>query len=694
MTWQFSPELSGTNAYSFLFIFVLLTRVSAIFDKHWCTEVIQSNININNNDLFFPRTFSTITEKSEFGAIGEGLISYSRSTIQFSEASGQMAVESESHDESFSAFADSKLNVCLLHQTKNRQCVKTTQPCDAIGQFTENLRLDQENVSLKSAREILGWPGSRVKTVVKIGLGQTRDINSILYVSCESVENSTATVISQWHFLDVRKYKLKGYKPVLLMSRHQTEDTNYYGPVRTVQTDFVDFKQTRKDNFLPSLEQVDSKCISDNMRDVKKTIPIPPTRFSCIKETRIGHTGGNIERAREVETLYYNYDAQWFHFDTYLTSVTQDEEAEVRFTEDFNTKVRYEICNTGKWCKTFPTLSRAGHTDPDGITRMETPSEFWTINPDTAVYLGEADIRGVPCDAWRVGLPERSSYENITFTLFLATKKWLKRRRLSVESFFPLELTEQNTSHIKYYSYFAFKDTFRDFVPDISPCFNFNHSVGVGLILNTSFYNDIKDYLLQFEMNFRKSVLNVTGLESTLQVASIRAKPSLSDPQQTRISFKILGKAEISSYPRTVSNIREVGSATEAVEKLKRAVQEEKLELKYMLDSTEVHIKVMPESFYLLKDGSCVNYQDNSDETSVSGFSSGAVTAICIAVLVVTLAIGFLAVCVYKRRSEQNIHVANNTSDRPSSKTSFRRSVFGMGNHNVKTEEANWSWAF
>lgn len=674
----------------FLIFILLVPKVSANFDKYWCDSVVQSNLDLIKDEPFFPPAFSTLTERSEYGRISEGMLGYSRSYIQFSELSGQMAVESESRSGSFSAFVDSKLNVCLIHHAKDDQClVQTTRPCEAIRRLTKNLRLRGEKVSLMSARETLGLNQSRVKKAVKVGEGQTRGIESIIYVICEDINNGTATVVSQWFFLDNTKFKVKDNKPVLLMTRHQREEEEEYAPVRITQIDYSDFRQVQEDNFLPNLEHVNSKCISNNMKDVNKTIPIPPASFSCAKETRIGVAGVSIERIRDVEVLHYNYGANWFHIDTFLTFVNTDTETETQVTEDFNTNVRYEISNTGKWCKTFPStrLSRLDSGEPSPLNCMRSPLEFWKINPDTAVYLGEAEIRGVPCDAWRIGLPD--SDQNKTYTIFLATKKWLKKLELSIDTFFPLEYIEQTGPNVKHYSYFGFKDMFCDFVPDISPCFNSNHSVGVRFLLKTSYYTNIQNVYMLFENNLRKTVQNLLGLDSPLQVANIKARPSPADPTETRVSFKVLGKARLSfSFPRPKSNTRENGTAVDSVEKLKNIIKEGKFELKYTINSTEISAGALPDSFFLLREGVCEHHQDYVEEPHKAGYSHGSVAGICILVFLLALVMGYGAVYVHMRRSQKQLE---EEVKRPSSLISVTRSVFNMVN--VRTEEANWSWS-
>ncbi|GFS04531.1 hypothetical protein ElyMa_004659400 [Elysia marginata] len=639
---------------SLIILQLLLINISAAqvnFDRADFCAKLKLTHNDAESDVFFPDVYSVMTEKTEFGTIGEEPISHSLSTIQFSEASGQMAVESESHDESFSAFADSKSNLCLLHHIKNGQCVKTTQPCDTIRRLTENLRLDQESVILKSTREILGWPQGQLKTAIKVGPRQTRDIDSILYVSCEEVENNTATVISQWHFLDAGKYKLNGNKPVLLMSRRETVNKNA-SLVNAVQIDYLDLKQIQSDKVYTSLELPRSKCFSSSMQNENKKIPSPPNSFIAIKETTVGRASGSPDNARDVEILYYNYDARWFHFGTHLRSVANNTETWIKVTEDFNTQVRYEIWSTGKGCTMFPFLSRAGHSEPDGITRMKTPSEFWNINPDTAVYLGEYKIRDVPCDAWRVGLHEGDRYENITLTIFLATKKWLNRRGLPVDSFVPLEYIEETKNIIKSHSYFGLKDNSIYFVPDISPCFGLNHSVAVRLTLLTSFYKNIKSHGSQFELNFRKAVMQFSGIESSLQVANIRARPSVLAPGQTRVTFKVISLVKTNSNPPG-SQMHHKYSISDAAAKLKKAVKAGIFMLTQVINSEKILIKADPESFSLLKE--VEDFQDNDEKISSSGYSIGLVVGLCILVLVVGAAVGFASVCEYKRWSDRKL---------------------------------------
>ena len=670
--------------------------MSAIFDKYWCDDLIHGNTNIVDitNGVFFPRTFSAYSEIQGFGNGSEKLIQYSRSTIQFSEHSGQMFVQTTSHDHHFSAFVDSKLNVCLLHHESNGHCVKTKQPCEVIAELVGSVKLEEGKVRLKSARESLGWYPRWFQSVVKFDEAKTRGISSVSYVACQNIESSTDTTISQWHFLDTSQIKAKGNKPVLLMVRHQIEN-DVSAPIKSVQIEYTDFKQMKKDIHMSFLDRVDSDCISNNMKDVNKTIPTPPTTFSYIKETYVARADGDT-RGREVEAVYYNYGAAWLHYDAYLTSLNKGEVAnkEIRVTEDFITGIRYEISKAGKWCKTFPTLSGASYGNPNSSKKMKTPHEFWNINTASALYLGMTNIRGIPCDAWRIGLPDTDKYEKTRtiFTLFLATGKWLKRLRLPEESFLPIKSIEKSDSNVKYHSYFVFKDQLGYFTPDVSPCYNTNHSAGVRLILLTSFYKSIKNNPLEFERKFRKVVHDVSGIESALQVANIKARPSTEVPQETRVTFKILGRTGIP--PSSVgigSNNRGIVSTSEALTRLQKAVKEQKFEFRYGFHSSNRYIQAKPNSFLLLKEGMCEDHdQDDAEQISSSSFSAGAMAGLCLLAFVVGLMAGFGAMCGCKRKSCKKFTEIAENGKRPSSSASVNRSVFGI--LNLKTEEANWSW--
>ena len=653
---------------------LLLLEVSAVkveFDRAYCTEIKGDNQNSTNsgNVPDFPSAFSAIAEHSESIDSNEELTSLELLTLQYSKPNGEMFIETR--DGKSSLFVDSEQNMCLLLSQRNGQCVATKQSCDAL----TYLPLKNGKTTLKRAREFLGLDTIKLDTVVKLEKSQIRGINSIAYVACKNMQNSTATTISQWHFLDNSKLKSRNEGPVLLMTRYQVIDENS-ASVQNDQTDFIDFKEIQSDDkqFYIDVEHVD--CIFDNTKDVKKTIPKPPTTFSCIKETHVVLAGGN-DRDRDVETIHYNYDAAWFHSDAHLIPLDSGNRTEVKIkvTEDFFTGVQYEMSKLGKGCTVSSNLSKAGFKDSDGDFVMKTPTQFWNIDPDTTVYLGEVVIRGIPCDAWRVGFQNDNSNGNTTLTHFLANKKWLKKRRLPEHSFFPVQSIVKRESSVTHHSYFEFKEKFSYFVPDVSSCFNSNQSMSVRLILLTSFYKNIKSSSQKFELKFRKAVLDNSGMESILRVTNIRARPSFFVPFQTRVTFKILSKFKITSN-FTIPDVQITHYASEAVTKLKKAIVSGKFQLTQIIKSKNIVIKAEPYSFSLLK----YEYlsQDNDEEDTISGFSLGAVVGLCIFALVVGTVVGFGAVYSYKRWSDKKLQEIVESGKPSTSTNNVKVSGFGM----------------
>ncbi|RUS75675.1 hypothetical protein EGW08_016569 [Elysia chlorotica] len=657
--------------------------VSTQFDKDWCDDFIRGNTDFADikSGPFFPRTFSAVTETKGHVNISDGFTLYSRSEIHFSEYRGQMSVQTTSLTDHFSAFVDSRLNVCLLHHERNGHCVKTTRPCEVIAQLVSSVRLKEGKVSLKSARESLGWDPRWFKTTVKLEEANIRGISSVGYYACQSIEGSTDTIMSQWHFLDINKMKVKGNKPVLLMVRHQTGN-GVSSPIQSVQIDYTDFRLMKYGDGISFFDKLESSCISSNMKEVHKAMPTLPATFSFTKETHVVQVESD-KISKKLETIHYSYGTVWY--DAHISSMEKDAitRKEIRVTEDFITGVRYEICKKGKWCKTFPHKSGESDGYPDGNENMDMSNEFWYTNHGTALYLGGATIRGIPCDAWRI-MPDTKKHGNTrkTVTLFLATGKWLKKRQMPEKTFLPIQSIEKSDSTVKYHSYFKFKSKLSYFIPDVSPCYNTNHSAGVRLILSTSFDEKIKTNPIQFERNFRNAVLRISGMESALQVANIRARPYIACRQETRVTFKILGKTGLESKNQVTV------STSEALSKIQKAVRDGKFKVSCGFD----YIEAKPDSFLLLKEGMCEDHDPYEDEQiSSSNFSIGVTTGLCILLLVCGIIVGLALIFGYKRKSCKKNLKTEEDGQRPSSSTSVNRSVLGV--LNMKTEEANWSWS-
>lgn len=606
--------------------------------------------------FFFPRAFSVISEMTQRGLFDSGLTVYMLSSVQFSEPEGQMSMESEFQNNSFTAFMDSKLNVCLLRHLRNGQCIMTERPCLTIGQISENVEIIQDKLSLKSPEESLWLRPIQLVSAVKHSLEKTRGIDSVVYVTCQKDEKTESFLFSQWHFLNTSTFPVKDDMSVALMVRHDIVNKNG-SFTRSLQIDHTEFKQIHSDGVRTNLNQLHSNCISENALHVTKRIPTPPKSFSCAKETVVSRTGGIIERVRDVETIYYNYDALWFQYNTYLTYKLVNNTAGteiVKVTEDFNTKERYEVSNTGSWCETFPDLSRAGRFESHGTLRMKSPTEFWNINPDAAVFMGKADIRGFPCDAWRIGPSRSDSNEsNKTYTIFLANKKWLRWRRLPEHTFLPIEYIEESESVVRYFSYFGFKQNYATYVPDISPCFKAGHSVDLSLTLLTSFHQNIKNYPSRFELNFRNTVMQLAGLVSSLRVTKIRARPSILDPFQTRVTFKIISRTW--TFSNVSDSKEEDTSVSEAVAKLKNAVTSGKFVFNQMVNYEEITIRAEPKSLSNPKDTALDGLRDNDEAIPSTGYSLGLLIGLCILMFVVGGVLGFGIIYRYKLWSDKEI---------------------------------------
>ena len=679
------PRRKRALIYVFLLFSMLhLTISSAMLDKMWCDNVVLKS-NPTKTKPFFPHVYTTLAEET----VSEGnpleATTYSQFSVQFAGYTDQVSVEMDSVEAHLTAYVDANTNVCLIQQSRNGQCVKSEDPCVTISELTGTVRQDGDRVSLKSPSQSLGWDPDRFDKIVKVGPGQTRGLSSILYVTCAKVKDSADTVISQWHFLDVDIFESTENKPVLIKVAHTTQNDSLHIS-KVSQIDYVDFKDMQGDTVQPNLDFVNDQCISGNKKKVYKTIPTPPARFSFIKETIESQPGSN-DRATDSEILQYNKDAQWFHSEAYFNLMDKTKRVELEVTEDFATGVRYETSQGKKSCKISPYLTRAAKEDTDDAVEMKTPNEFWNMDPDTAVYLGVSQARGIHCDVWRVGLP--GADKETSHKLFLATSNWLRKRRLPVDSFLPLEAIEQNGPSLKHHSYFNFTSNIDHFKPDVSACFNSNDSVTIRLTLLTFFSRNIQPNWHQFELKFNRAVLRLSQMVSALRVADIKAKRSPDFPCQTRVTFKILGRPKVSTFP-----IQDQVSKADAVARLKEAVQAGKFQLTLVVNSTNLLVKAKPSSFALRKEVSSeLRELDDEEETSSAGLTTGIVGGFSVLALVIGAMAGIGAAYTYGRRlnrQRRKKEADARDGDRPDSSAHVYRSVFSM--LAMKTEEANWSW--
>ena len=656
---------------SLLLSVFILSPASAEYDRAWCDKVPEDKTTdaLVNDNPFFHKSFRALSENTVTGSHIEELVGFSQSTMQFSHHNSQVSVQMKSSDGRFSAYVDTNTNVCLIQQWRNGQCVKSKDPCVTISELTGTVTPEGDRVSLKSPSQSLGWDPDLFDKIANVGPSQTRGINSVLYVTCAKDNTSANTVVSQWHFLNISTMSAKENQYVLLMSKERTEgDNNRH--IRTTQIDYAGVEDINKERIRSPMDLNGNGCVSENKESDFKKIPTPPTTFSCIKETYMGQIG-NPDCDIEIESLLYNHGSDWFYYNNFLTSLGKMEKTETTVIEDYKMGVRYEISKTSGTCRTYPTLTRAAHQLSRGRVRMKTPTDFWNISPDTAVYLGVTTVRSIPCDVWRVGLSETNN--ETAYTLFVATSDWIRKRRLTKESFFPVQVIEEKGSNFKYHSYFAFKSQPKYSVPDVSSCYNSTNSETVRLTLLTSFYKNIKNRLLQFELKLRSVVLRLTGIVSTLRVTGIWARAAPEEPFQTRVIFTILGSDGFSSNS-SETQVSDLVSASEAVESLRKAINEGKLEFTLVAKSAEILVKTKAGS---LEEHSALEGQldDNERGTSLD-HPIGRVIGLCILTLMAGMGAGWAAVYGYKRWSDKEFESIVESGERPQSISTV--SGFGM----------------
>ncbi|GFO34152.1 EF-hand domain-containing protein d1 [Plakobranchus ocellatus] len=567
--------------------------------------------------------------------------------LWFSDRFRQLMVHRETATDSDFIFVDEYENHCV-YKEDGGACIEAPGSCKQVADKLEFVSMKNGHVYIGSSANGLHWPPKEnIKKRVYRGRSSVRSIATKLYATCTFDPRTNETWISQWHVLDTEKVTKAGefLPPLLVMSEHQVVRGQKLFALGRI--DYTNFKILSFRDIPNGLQIGDDQCKATTGNFLSRNPPAPSFSHSYISEVDKADTLTFESYAKQTSYYEYNYETKLLQ-SVYTFPVNNENEKEmVLEVYDYSTMHSFSYSLTNGNCKVdFEYLNQTSPNFPS-------PQEYWLLNSPKSSYLGVYMNRNIPCDTWLFEYPDGGDgfQKGDTVTLYLATYQWLDEYGMSTDRFFPVQMIVRTQDQVTFSSFNEFKNNPGYSIPGLAACYDQKDVVlGMVTLENTDYHTQISPHQIQFEYEFRSFIKNVTGIVSSLRIADILARPSLTTADGTDVIFTIYGRfAGINSSSHEAYRADPVTSK-EAVEKINNQIDTG--EITFILDSEPHSFYFKKGSFAILKNFDHFEYVDNSAETG-NEYSSGAMAGMGIALLIVGLVISVGAVLAYKRSTER-----------------------------------------
>ncbi|GFO06354.1 hypothetical protein PoB_003285900 [Plakobranchus ocellatus] len=611
---------------------LLLVAIScnANYDEDFCTSIRGSAADADDVPYFYD-DFSVLVEKTIFDDESQESGEVVFETMQFSTEKKEQSVSLVTSTGKYWAYIDSKSNDCIYKQGSKKcmvehDCANTVEDLD----FTKG---DDGFIELGTGSEKLDYPeASTIKHKFNLGKSTERGINTIKLGTCAYDSNTQETIVSIFHILRAEDYSdLDSNKNILIMSDIRTKKAT--GAVTYERADYTDYKKLTSYEISNGLQIGEDQCGSVKSKFTMKELPKPPRQTKYTEE--VFYTDGSHWEAFDISASVeeYNYDTK-LDISVYNEAVNGQSEKETKTkVYDYNAINMYDNSVSNGNCM----------VTPNSITEeMVTPETYWNLDKPNPTYLGVYSNRNIPCDVWHFEDPDEPGSEGLS--LYLATSEWLKGQGKPADAFFPVAQISKASSFGSFVSYFEYRNNPGYDIPYLPGCFDEDNILNARLNLRTN-PNDIIPRATDFTYELRTALQKISGIVSPIRIGYITVQASKTSSEEALISFIIFDKFknEDDSFEPTVDT--DPITSAEAAKKINTVV--DKGDFKFTLNNQEVVIKFKKNSFATAGLDDQFKYMDSS-----SLYSSGVMAAVALVVLIISLALGTVAVLGYKRWTE------------------------------------------
>ena len=602
--------------------------VECAYDQSFCDKKIPKSAGKPTDKVpKFLSDFSVLTEETFYKVDGDltGMVSHKK--LLYSSANKQAAVSQVTPYDQFLVMLDQKSNDCIYKKNSD-VCVSETANCKETYKTVGFGEGQSGKINLGSASERLLYP-TNIKKKVKFDLSQaSRGIKTIRLGICSYRPETDETVVTLMNLVDLGEYpSMDDTQDILVVATVFTKVPNAMATKQRI--DFTDYKPLSDAQLSNGFGLGETRCGVVRSDFTSKKMPAPEGQVSYTSQLLFAQS--NTVRAFMVETTSKTYNAR-----AQINSVIMDipvdnsnEKVSVMTISDYQSRVGYTSSLTEGDCN---------------VTRLRTsdkfPTTFYGNDLTKPAYQGVYINRDIPCDLWHFEAPK--DRPNVKSTrIYTATSDWLQSQGKDADAFYPVERVVVGTKvFTEFEQFYNFKYSRGYDVPSALYCFNLSDEISAEVTVAAKGKDGLPP-LTQLVDEFKQLIMAITGIVSPLRInhESSIANPSAPE-NEMNVLFQISGRyTGIDDLNNDIYKDDYV-TAEQAIEKLEEYVNggEDPAENK-------LSVKIKKGSFTHLE---WKNWADNS----ASGYSSGAMAGVALALLLISLAFGAAAMFGYKRYSD------------------------------------------
>lgn len=606
----------------------------ADYDSDLCTQYAKGGTDTKETPYFYDDYYAAteITTYAKDGSI-QGRVE--QRDIRYAYQRKQLDVDEKRRDDRMYYYVDVQSQRCVFYNYETRACEMAADTCSTIQDLEKDyLKLTDDKISLSESARKLWWPidDQQKKSIVKMNTkSSVRNVKTVKYVTCAHDSAEDITTVAEWQVLDLDSYQqMDETKNIVLMVKfHQSKNKAL---MESRRIDFFVYRELSTDELQYGLQIPESICHASRY-NIPTTVPPFPLRFSYTREVDEFMYNDRDHVTRYAQDIEYNAMSQVIKAKNYHDR-NDEMEKEVSFKyTDYSTKHSYFFSESTGNCSIL--------AQDEDSENMPTPMGVWNIKHADPHFI--TMFRGIPCvelQSWDPEAPLEASY------LMIATPEWLKNQGRDENEFYPVRTTYIFTGKdSKAGNIFEFNKNPGYHFPYLGRCFDQDTNVDASFVMRVNYENDVKAHLETFNYELRTLLKEITSVKASVRLSDFYFRAAKGF---TRAHFRILGEARgMDRATNGAYYALDPVTSQEAVDKIKKAVDAG--DVAFVFKEKNLDVKFEKGSFqqYFFK--------ESQGQSPVSGYSSGAMAGVGIAMIVVGLALGVGAMFGYKKYSQGNL---------------------------------------
>lgn len=615
-----------------------LQVTSASYDAKFCeSKTSWAKDQAYTEKPFFFDDYSVVSEAAYFKVENESEAMVTHSQVYYSENMRQAVVSEESPEDTFWAFLDQPSRDCI-YKKGSGQCLVEEGDCEETNEAIGLGGKKGDTIDLGSSSGTMNFPPDvETRKTVKFTDTYTRNIASTRVGICSYRQSTDETVVTILYVLRPDQYaNMDSTQNTVLTAVTYTKTPDQSKP-SFKRVDYTEYTKIYPAQLANGFQLGEGQCGTLKSEFTSRDLPQPSVRFSYFSQQLVA-VPPFLTRAAQIvnEQHEYNENSQISQVQTDQEVAGQTEKNTILEVGDFRGQVSYKYSLTNGDCNVTTLVSRIQRS------QQLSPRQFWLLDAGNPTYEGVYSNRDMPCDLWKFEGPDSSI---ASLSLYLANKDWLKANGLAENTFLPVEIIARADTNV-YNEIYMYKDNPGYNIPYLSTCFQADDTLFGEVTLLMNYYQEIAARYFHFEYEFRKVLMDITGVNSPIRISLISFMPSPSKPDTETIAlFDIHGK--LTGFDDLSDNIYRSDPVTpdEASEKIKKKVDSGNI--KFSLDNEKTIINFKKGSFAVSKSGKRFRYLDGRN--GPAGYSGGAMAGAALGTLIGCLVLSVAAAFLYKR---------------------------------------------